>query len=65
VQAADREISRQTAVRARAVAEFAASRPAAADRQQGERGAMSAERWAARTAVTVAAGTTSALLTVG
>src|SRR4051812_1336390 len=48
VQAADREISRQTAVRARAVAEFAASRPASADRAQGERGAMSAERWAAR-----------------
>jgi hypothetical protein len=45
VQAADREISRQTAVRARAVAEFAASRPASVDRQQGERGAMSAERW--------------------
>ena len=48
VQAADREISRHTAIKARAVAEFAASRPASADRQQGERGAMSAERWAAR-----------------
>src|SRR3712207_3745518 len=48
VQAADREIARLTAVRARAVAEFAASRPASADRQQGERGAMSPERWAAR-----------------
>ncbi|WP_157936758.1 hypothetical protein [Geodermatophilus chilensis] len=48
MQAADREISRQTAVKARAVAEFAASRPASVDRQQGERGAMSAERWAAR-----------------
>src|ERR687898_3647588 len=48
VQAADREISRQTAVRARAVAAFAASRPASVDRAQGERGAMSAERWAAR-----------------
>src|SRR5215211_9349907 len=48
VQAADREISRQTAARARAVAEFAASRPASVDRAQGERGAMSAERWAAR-----------------
>ena len=48
VQAADREISRQTARRARAVAEFAASRPASVDRAQGERGAMSAERWAAR-----------------
>ncbi|WP_141243025.1 HNH endonuclease signature motif containing protein [Geodermatophilus obscurus] len=48
VQAADREIARQVAVRARAVAAFAASRPAWTDRQQGERGAMSAERWAAR-----------------
>jgi hypothetical protein len=48
VQAADREIARQTALRARAVAAFAASRPASADRAQGERGAMSAERWAAR-----------------
>ncbi|WP_231839541.1 HNH endonuclease signature motif containing protein [Blastococcus saxobsidens] len=48
VQAADREIARQTAVRARAVAEFAASRPASVDRQPGEPGAMSAERRAAR-----------------
>src|SRR4051794_11120643 len=48
VQAADREIARQTALRARAVAEFAAARPASADRAQGEPGAMSAERWAAR-----------------
>ena len=48
VQAADREIGRQTAMRARAVAEFAATRPASADRAQGEPGAMSAERWAAR-----------------
>src|SRR3954469_18600940 len=48
VQAADREIARQTALRARAVAEFAASRPASADRAQGERGAMSPQRWAAR-----------------
>src|SRR3954454_15098750 len=48
VQAADREIARLTAVRARAVAEFAASRPASVDRQQGERGAMSAARCAAR-----------------
>ncbi|WP_209307593.1 DUF222 domain-containing protein, partial [Geodermatophilus sp. DF01_2] len=51
VQAASREIARATAVRARAVAEFAASRPASADRAQGERGAMSAERWAARAEV--------------
>src|SRR4051794_13090916 len=48
VQAADREIARQTALRARAVVELAASRPASADRQQGEPGAMSAQRWAAR-----------------
>src|ERR687894_419772 len=48
VQAADREIARQTAVRARAVAEFAAARPSSADRPQGVKGAMSAERWAAR-----------------
>ena len=48
VQAADREIGRQTAWRARAVAEFAASRPASNDRPQGEPGAMSAERWATR-----------------
>src|ERR1700712_1716901 len=48
VQSADREIARLTAVRARAVADFAASRPASADRQQGERGAMSPQRWAAR-----------------
>src|SRR4051795_8170808 len=47
-QAADREIARLTAVRARALAEFAASRPASVDRQQGERGAMSPQRWAAR-----------------
>src|SRR5215203_1463659 len=51
VQAADREIARLTAVRARAVAEFAASRPASVDRRQGEPGAMSAERWAARAEV--------------
>lgn len=51
VQAADRVIARQTAIKARAVAAFAASRPASADRAQGERGAMSAERWAARAEV--------------
>ncbi|MEX5719062.1 HNH endonuclease signature motif containing protein [Geodermatophilus maliterrae] len=51
VQAADREIARQTAVRARAVAAFAAGRPASADRAQGERGAMSPQQWAARPAV--------------
>ncbi len=48
VQAAAREMSRQAAVRARAVAAFAATRPASTDRAPGERGAMSAERWAAR-----------------
>ena len=48
VQAADREIARQTAARARAVAEFTASRPATVDRAQGEPGAMRADRWAAR-----------------
>ncbi len=48
VQAADREIARLTAVRVRAVAEFAASRPASADRAPGEPGAMSAERWSVR-----------------
>jgi hypothetical protein len=48
VQAADRERARQTAIRARGVAEFAGSRPATADRSQGEPGAMSPERWAAR-----------------
>ncbi|WP_245887756.1 HNH endonuclease signature motif containing protein [Geodermatophilus tzadiensis] len=50
-QAADREIARQTALRARAVAAFAATRPATTDRAQGERGAMSAQRWAARAEV--------------
>jgi hypothetical protein len=48
VQSANREIARLTAVRARALADFAASRPASVDRQQGERGAMSPQRWAAR-----------------
>ncbi|MCF6505911.1 DUF222 domain-containing protein [Blastococcus sp. MG754426] len=48
VQAADREIARQTARRARAVAEFAATRPASADRPAGQPGAMSEARRAAR-----------------
>ena len=48
VQDADREIARKTALRARAVTAFAATRPASGDRAQGEPGAMSAERWAAR-----------------
>lgn len=51
VQAADREIARQTAVRARAVAAFAATRPASADRPAGQPGCMSEERRAARPAV--------------
>ena len=48
VQAADREIARQTARRARAVAAFADSRPASADRAPGEPGCMGADRRAAR-----------------
>ena len=48
VQAADREIARQTAMRARAVAAFAAARPASADRPAGVPGSMSAERRADR-----------------
>jgi hypothetical protein len=51
VQAAAREMSRQAALRVRAVAAFAATRPASTDRAQGQRGAMSAERWAARSEV--------------
>ncbi|MGY1670222.1 DUF222 domain-containing protein [Geodermatophilus sp. SYSU D00710] len=48
VQAADREIARHTALRARAVAAFAASRPSSADRPPGSPGAMAADRWARR-----------------
>src|SRR3954471_6797484 len=51
VQAAAREMSRQAALRVGAVAACAATRPATTDRAQGERGAMSAERWAARAEV--------------
>jgi len=51
VQVADREIARQTAVRARAVAVFAAARLASADRPAGEPGSMSEERRAVRPAV--------------
>src|SRR3954452_2735176 len=47
-QAADREIARMYALRARGLAAFCAERPASVDRAQGEPGAMSAERWAAR-----------------
>ena len=48
VQAASREIGRQTALRARAVAAFAATRPASDDRPPGTPGAMSADRRASR-----------------
>jgi hypothetical protein len=48
VQSADREIARQTARRARAVAEFAATRPASEDRQPEQPGSMSADRRAGR-----------------
>jgi hypothetical protein len=48
VQGADREIARQTARRARGLAAFAATRPASADRQPGQPGAMSADRRASR-----------------
>jgi hypothetical protein len=44
VQAADREIARQAARRARGLAAFAATRPASADRQPGQPGAMGADR---------------------
>src|ERR1700712_2562009 len=50
VQAADREIARQRARRARAVAECAATRPASVDRPLGSPGAMSADRRAGRAA---------------
>jgi len=48
VQAAAREIGRLTAVQARELAAFAATRPSSVDRQSGEKGCMSAERRAAR-----------------
>ncbi|WP_336028884.1 HNH endonuclease signature motif containing protein [Geodermatophilus sp. FMUSA9-8] len=48
VQACDREVSRRSALRYRAVAAFALSRPASVDRPQGTRGAMAADRWAVR-----------------
>src|SRR3954449_6006630 len=50
-KAAHREIARQFALRARALAAFAAGRPASGDRAQGEPGAMSPDRWAARPGV--------------
>ncbi|MGY1602577.1 DUF222 domain-containing protein [Geodermatophilus sp. SYSU D00815] len=48
VQEADREIARWTAQRARALARYAASMPATADRARGEPGAMGAQRRARR-----------------
>src|SRR5215204_6330465 len=48
VQRAQRRIARETAVQARALAAFAASRPVSVDRPAGEPGAMSADRRAAR-----------------
>src|SRR3954469_23988465 len=47
-QAADRQIARLYAQRARALAEFCAARPASADRAPGEPGAMSTDRWTVR-----------------
>ena len=47
-QRAHQEMARQTALQARAVATFAATRPASVDRQPGEKGCMSEERRAAR-----------------
>ncbi len=51
VQAGDRADARRIAAEARALAGFAAARPASADRAPGEPGAMSADRWAARPGV--------------
>src|SRR3954463_4183249 len=48
VQDGEREIARWPAVRSRKLAEYAETRPASADRAQGEPGAMSPERHAAR-----------------
>src|SRR4051794_19652953 len=47
-QAADRQIARLYAQRARALAEFCAARPSSVDRAQGEPGAMSGDRWVVR-----------------
>ncbi|WP_344689877.1 DUF222 domain-containing protein [Blastococcus jejuensis] len=47
-QVAHRRIARETAARFRKLAAFAATRPASADRRPGEKGAMSADRRAAR-----------------
>ncbi|NYJ08372.1 hypothetical protein [Petropleomorpha daqingensis] len=47
-QVADRAMGAAFVARVRALAAFAAERPASADRAQGEPGAMSPQRWAAR-----------------
>jgi len=47
-QTADRAMGAAFVARVRALAAFAGQRPASADRGQGEPGAMSAARWAAR-----------------
>src|SRR3954468_16237550 len=47
-QVADRAMAAAFVARVRALVEFAAGRPASADRAQGEPGAMSPQRWAAR-----------------
>src|SRR3954449_9857362 len=47
-QLADRAMAAAFVARVRALVEFAAGRPASADRAQGEPGAMSPQRWAAR-----------------
>src|SRR4051794_21272424 len=47
-QAADRAMAAAFVARVRAIAAFAGERPSSADRAQGEPGAMSPQRWAAR-----------------
>src|SRR3954451_12011368 len=47
-QAADRAMAAAFVARVRAIAAFPTERPSSADRAQGEPGAMSAQRWAAR-----------------
>src|SRR3954454_21446183 len=47
-QLADRAMAAAFVARVRAIAAFTSERPSSADRAQGEPGAMSAQRWAAR-----------------
>src|SRR3954452_17197945 len=47
-QLADRAMAAAFVARVRALVEFAAGRPASADRAQGEPGGMSPQRWVAR-----------------